>query len=155
MIRGWFSSPASGRRPIVTGLIEFPAAGNRALDLRFLIDTGADTTILGPRDAQRLRRELALDLGALARGRPVSGIGGQLQTRTIAATIAFPGATTPIALPDLPVMPPMLPVRPIPSLLGRDLLARFALFMEERTGRVMLLEPAEADRLPAAFLPLP
>lgn len=35
----------------------------------------------------------------------------------------------------------------IPSLLGRDVLARFALFFEERTGRVLLLEPSEADAL--------
>jgi hypothetical protein len=35
----------------------------------------------------------------------------------------------------------------IPSLLGRDLLAHFALFFEERTGKVLLLEPAEADAL--------
>lgn len=154
MIRGRFSSPATGRRPLVTALVEFPG-GNRALDLRFLIDTGADTTILGPRDALRLRRELGIDLGALAQGRPVSGIGGRIQTRTIAATIAFAGATTPLTLPDLSLLLPTLPVRPIPSLLGRDLLTRFALFMEERTGRIVLLEPAEADRPPIALPSLP
>ena len=36
---------------------------------------------------------------------------------------------------------------PIPSLPGRDILSRFALYMEERTGRVLLLEPAEAESL--------
>jgi hypothetical protein len=35
----------------------------------------------------------------------------------------------------------------IPSLLGRDVLSHFALFYEERTGRVLLLEPQEADLL--------
>jgi len=35
----------------------------------------------------------------------------------------------------------------IPSLLGRDILSHFALFMEERTSRVLLLEPQEADAL--------
>jgi len=35
----------------------------------------------------------------------------------------------------------------MPSLLGRDVLAHFALFFEQRTGRVLLLEPAEADAL--------
>lgn len=36
----------------------------------------------------------------------------------------------------------------IPSMLGRDMLGHFALFMEERTGRVLLLEPHEANELP-------
>jgi len=35
----------------------------------------------------------------------------------------------------------------IPSLLGRDVLAHFALFFEESTGRVLLLDPGEAQRL--------
>ena len=35
----------------------------------------------------------------------------------------------------------------IPSLLGRDILSNFALFIEERTDKVLLLEPAEADAL--------
>lgn len=35
----------------------------------------------------------------------------------------------------------------IPSLLGRDLLSHFALLFEERTDRVLLLEPREADGL--------
>ena len=33
----------------------------------------------------------------------------------------------------------------IPSLLGRDLLSYFALFIEERSHRVLLREPDEAD----------
>jgi len=36
----------------------------------------------------------------------------------------------------------------IPSLLGRDILSHFALFVEERTNRVLLLEAHEADALP-------
>ena len=52
-------------------------------------------------------------------------------------------------------MPPVLPLRPVPSLLGRDLLAHFALFMGEHTGRVLLLEPDEANQLPQQLLPLP
>ncbi|MBA2447966.1 MAG: hypothetical protein H0V51_08075 [Chloroflexi bacterium] len=38
-------------------------------------------------------------------------------------------------------------LRRIPSLLGRDILSRFVLFMEERSQRVLLLEPHEADAL--------
>jgi hypothetical protein len=39
------------------------------------------------------------------------------------------------------------PLSSIPSLLGRDILAHFGLFYEERTGRVLLLDPAEVDAL--------
>ena len=35
----------------------------------------------------------------------------------------------------------------MPSILGRDVLSRFALVLEERTHRVLLLEPEEADRV--------
>ncbi|MGI8552157.1 MAG: hypothetical protein ACR2PL_15450 [Dehalococcoidia bacterium] len=35
----------------------------------------------------------------------------------------------------------------VPSLLGRDLLSFFALFLEERTRCVLLLDPAEAGGL--------
>jgi hypothetical protein len=35
----------------------------------------------------------------------------------------------------------------IPSLLGRDILSNFALLYEERTDRVLLLTPPEADAL--------
>jgi hypothetical protein len=51
----------------------------------------------------------------------------------------------------LPVLNPIgtgqQPLSSIPSLLGRDILAHFGLFYEERTGRVLLLDPAEADAL--------
>lgn len=33
----------------------------------------------------------------------------------------------------------------IPSILGRGILARYALVIEERTDRILLLEPQEAD----------
>jgi hypothetical protein len=35
----------------------------------------------------------------------------------------------------------------LPSLLGHDVLSQFALIVEQRTDRVLLLEPAEADAL--------
>ena len=50
---------------------------------------------------------------------------------------------------DIPVIEP-IPGRLVglPSLLGLDILSHFALFVEDRTNRVLLLEPAEADALP-------
>ena len=155
MIRGRFSSPRAGRRPFVVASVQFPASGNRRLDVRLLVDTGADSTVLGPRDALRLGAELGIDLSALPHGRALRGVGGLVQTRTIEAEVSFVGSPVLLPLPALSMMLPVLPLRPVPSLLGRDLLAHFALFMEEHTGRVLLLEPDEANQLPQQLLPLP
>ena len=60
--------------------------------------------------------------------------------------------TNPVMEQEVLITTLALPVpetpHPIPSLLGRDVLSHFALFLEERTGRVLLLEPHEADALP-------
>ncbi len=71
-------------------------------------------------------------------------------------TVVLPGSLTlgprtfPIALrilaPDTPRQ--RQAISRIPSLLGRDILAHFALFVEERSQRVILLEPHEAAALP-------
>ena len=62
MIQGRFSSRITGRRPFVTASAQFPIGNNRSLDMRLLVDTGADRTILGPRDALRIGKELGIDL---------------------------------------------------------------------------------------------
>ncbi len=36
---------------------------------------------------------------------------------------------------------------PIPAILGRDIMADFALFMEERTGRVLLLNQNDLEEM--------
>jgi hypothetical protein len=54
--------------------------------------------------------------------------------------------STPLTLTVL-TPEPSLPPLTVPSLLGRDILSRFALFVEERTGGVLLLTPDEADQL--------
>jgi hypothetical protein len=55
----------------------------------------------------------------------------------------------PFSIPlTLTILEPILNrILSIPSLLGGDVLSHFALFMEERTGRVLLLEPHEANAL--------
>lgn len=68
MIQGRFSSARAGRRPFVVASVQFPASGNRRLDVRLLVDTGADSTVFGPRGALRLRAELGIDFSALPQG---------------------------------------------------------------------------------------
>jgi hypothetical protein len=136
MIRGYLSI-GDVRRPFVSALIQFPAIGNRLHYVDLLVDTGADRTLLSPVDARRM----LIDITGLPLSEPGRGLGGGVRTRTIEAVLNLQHFSTSLNLriPETPL--------PIPSLLGRDIISHFALFMEERTSRVLLLEPHEADAL--------
>jgi predicted aspartyl protease len=136
MIRGYFSTGVT-RRPFVSAHFQFSTLGNQLHPVELLVDTGADRTLLSPVDARRL----GINLAALESGLPSIGVGGQAQTRAIEAVLTLDTFSTPLTLIVIET------ARPIPSLLGRDIISRFALFMEERTDRVLLLEPSEAAAL--------
>jgi len=138
MIRGYFYTIGAIRRPFISARFQFPTLNNRLLGVELLVDTGADRTILSPGDAERL----GIDITTLASGTPSTGVGQRpVPTRTIQAALILQPLLIPLTL-TIPETP-----NPIPSLLGRDILSHFALFMEERTSRVLLLEPPEADAL--------
>ena len=46
MIRGYFSTQGSRRRPFIDAILQFPILNDRSLDVKLLVDTGADRTIL-------------------------------------------------------------------------------------------------------------
>lgn len=140
MIRGYFANARGRTRPFVDGTLSFPRAANRRLALRFMIDTGADRTVLSPIDALLLGSALA----SLPPGPAIGGVGGRVSTLITDAMLSMAGFSASLIL-TIPVPDPVIP--PVPTILGRDVLSRFALFIEERTARVLLLEPAEADRL--------
>lgn len=144
MIRGRYSLDGR-RRALVSAYVSIPSQ-NLLGEVIFLIDTGADTTVLAPRDALKLQ----LDVAPLAPGPASSGIGGIVETRTVEATILLNHLSYTI---PLRILKPQYGVQAhyaqrIPSLLGRDILSRLALFMDNRTDRVLLLEPHEVDALP-------
>lgn len=64
-----------------------------------------------------------------------------MKTRTLQAVLTLDSFSAPLLLNLLDPTSPL----PIPSLLGRDMLSRFALYMEERTTMLVLLDPDEAD----------
>lgn len=140
LVRGCFLAVAGRSRPYVDATLQFPSIGKQ-LDVRLLVDTGADRTVLGPQDAARL----GIDYAALARGQEVGGLGGRVDTRVTDATLAFESLAIPISLTVLD--PGATRQLAVPSLLGRDVLAQFALFMDESRGRVLLFERRAADAL--------
>ncbi len=136
MIRGYFRSVGGRNRPFVRCLVHFPGAPNaRVIAPEFLIDTGADRSLLSPRDAIGV----GLDFSILSLGPTSRGVGGETPTLLVEAMIYVEGYTIPhmLSIPEAQ--------RPIPSVLGRDFIANFALFMEERTGRVLLLDETDVE----------
>ena len=148
MIRGYFqSSDAETPRPYVLAFLYIPEVAVAGMETRFLIDTGAGRSFIGDGDAARMFGDYGVDPAKLPEGTPSEGIGGVTETRTVAATLHFQNFPTAIDL-DINILEPSNESpHEIPSLLGRDILSHFALFVEERTRKVLLLEPDEADEL--------
>lgn len=144
MIRGYIRAEGPRRRPFVQARVTIPSQ-QIADDVEFLVDTGADAMLLAPADALFLR----VDLGQLPPGPPTTGVGGTTPTVLAGATLIVGPHTFSFTLRVL--APATAAQRSalarIPSLLGRDILSHFALFFEERTDRVLLLTPEEADLL--------
>ena len=132
MIRGYFQEEDLILRPYVDLELVFPIANNQSLEISFLVDTGADYTLISPLEGVRLRRDLGIDLLSLPFGIPIGGIGGQLETRMIDATVDIgeQSISTTLSLVEPP--PGYFPT--MPSLLGRDILYQLALFMERKNG---------------------
>jgi predicted aspartyl protease len=132
------------RRPFITAHLSIPSH-NIAGEVSFLVDTGADSIVLAPTDALFL----GIDTKALAPGAATTGVGGRTPTVQTDATITLNNRAFQVLLHILAPQSrqQQQALSTIPSLLGRDLLARFALFLEERTHRVLLLDPQEAEAL--------
>lgn len=145
MIRGNFQPIGDALAPCVLGTVHIPSIGIGDMNILFLIDTGADTSLIGDFDAFRMVRDFGVDLTDLPIGTPSEGIGGVVATRTAMSTLTVDDFTRNLRIDILE--PSSETHFSVPSLLGRDVLSHFALFVEERTRKVLLLEPAEADAL--------
>ncbi|MCY4652155.1 MAG: aspartyl protease family protein [Dehalococcoidia bacterium] len=144
MIEGYFRSG----RPYIDISVSMPNLGMVEMDISFAVDTGADRTLIGNRDALLLSASHGIDLSRLPTGRRSLGIGGLTSTRQTRVSMSIGSLHVDR---DIPIFEP-IPGRIVglPSLLGLDILSHFALYMEERTNRVLLLERHEADSLQVA-----
>ena len=143
MIRGQFREIRGRATPILTCDLEFPDfphIGTRTLDL--LIDTGSDRTTLSRPTAE----SIGLDLATLPDGGTSTGVGGVSAVRQVRVSLSVQDFSTEfwLRIPELR--------QPTPSVLGRDLIANFALFIEERTGRVLFLDQTDVEMYGLATL---
>ena len=125
-------------------VLEFPGLGV-AIGVSLLVDTGTDRTILAPSDSRRLRELVGTDLGELAAGAPSVGVGGRVDTQIADCNLLIDDFSTPLQLTI--IRSSERQASEIPSLLGRDVLSNFALFMEEKSNRILLLDEAETKTL--------
>lgn len=142
MIRGFFREDGPVQRPYLHCRIELPAgyAANTE-QIAFLVDTGADATMLSPAIAERV----GLDIASLDFGRTSTGVGGAVAMRVVASNLLVQGYSIPLTL-HIPESR-----QPIPSVLGRDFMSHFALFMEERRRLVLFFDQAELAQLGLTF----
>lgn len=146
MTTGYFQTDSAYRKPYIDIEVSFPDAGNRSLVTAFLIDTGADSTMLSFDILVYIRNELGIDFFDLpVSEKPISGVGGYVRTRTIRATLTIGNYSTTMPVPIME--PPSGALVAMPSLLGMDILQDFALFIESRSDRVMLLDAAQTERI--------
>lgn len=140
MIEGYFRLMGAYRRPFIDVDVSLPDASSLPIRIAFEVDTGADRTVLSPWDGQRLYDSFGLDFRTMPRGNPIGGIGGIVQTRTVRATLGIGSyqTTMPLHVVDIPPGP-----SDMPSLIGRDIIYDFALFMEHSADRLHLLRTGE------------
>lgn len=137
MFRGYFTNQGTRRVPYLTcnlGFPDIPHLGTASVDL--VVDTGAETTIL----ARSVAENIGLDLATLPDGGTSTGIGGVTATRAVESTISVQDYFVTLWLRIQESR------HPVPSILGRDFIRYFALFMEETSGRVLFLDQFDVER---------
>jgi len=140
MIEGYFRLMGAYRCPFIDVDVSLPDVSSPPIRIAFEVDTGADRTLLSAVDGQRLYDEFGLDIRTMPQGNPIGGIGGIVQTRTVSATLVIGSyqTTMPLHVIDIPPGPSAMP-----SLIGRDIIYDFALFMEHSADRLHLLRAGE------------
>ena len=129
MIRGRFDEIA--RRPIVAGHIVIPSIRIRG-PVSFLLDTGADGTVIMPMDAARL----GIDFARFRRTAVSYGIGGRSNDYVAPAVFVIADGSTLHAYEiELRLPKPRRELSTAPSLLGRDTINRWRILLDHSANR--------------------
>ena len=116
MLRGRFGDTSG--RPYMEGYVLLPRLGWSG-NVSFIFDTGADTSLLMPLDAQRM----GIDYGLFEKEVSTLGIGGTSENFVEAAYLAFAGDEALYGHEiELHICKPAEELMTIPSLLGRDVI---------------------------------
>ncbi len=117
MLRGRFGNTSG--RPFIEGRLLLPRIGIRS-DISFLVDTGADRSILLPDDGDRM----GIDYTKLRGDQESVGIGGLSHNFVEGAIVIFSEANRflHVYMIDLAITPSDPDMRDMPSPLGRDIL---------------------------------
>ena len=132
MLRGSFEAITGG--PFIQGSVALPGIA-RVTEISFLVDTGADTTMLLPQDSGGMGIDFDLLPGRIERS---TGLGGVARVKTLPATVSFtdPGRAVYVYEVALPIVEPSEAIRDMPSLLGRDVLRRWRMTYSPPTNRL-------------------
>jgi hypothetical protein len=143
MLRGRFGNTSG--RPYLEGRLIIPRLAITA-DISFLVDTGADRSLLMPLDSERL----GIDTSELDGDLESTGIGGAIHNFVERAVLVLsePKVAIHLYYLDLCISPPDPGIQDIPSLLGRDVLDRLRMTYDAQ-------RPSLTFRVLSADLTLP
>lgn len=140
MLRGRFGDTSG--RPYLVGRLILPRLGLQG-DISFLVDTGADKSVLMPIDALRL----GVDYTSLSGSAASVGIGGYARMFEEEAAAVFLEGTRTLHMYFIQVgVPSYTPeIEDVPSLLGRDVLDHWRMHYNPASGTLTFKVNA-ADR---------
>lgn len=141
MIIGRFGDTSG--RPFIEGRLILPRLNVRG-DISFLLDTGADSSIIMPGDAQRL----GVPFDRLQGDHECGGIGGTIRHFAEQAVLVFSDSGVALYAYELQiaVMPNDPGMEEVPSLLGRDVVDRWRITYDPN-GTGLRAKPRSADRI--------
>ena len=133
MLRGRFDDTSGA--PYIEGRLILPRFELHA-DVSFLMDTGADRTVVMQADARRI----GLNYSSLTGESESLGLGGICSTFTEPALVVFsePGKTLYAYDIQLVIPAPTPDTQSLPSLLGRDILNRWSIAYNPSRDRLSI-----------------